>query len=74
MRAPAFVLRYLRYASNVLEFVKLMAQQHDDVEPPARAMWTQACPMPADASIADTTVAPIRLVKRETTRPQNSVA
>ena len=40
LRAVATPLRFLRYANNVLQFVKLMAQGHDDVEPPARAEWT----------------------------------
>jgi hypothetical protein len=75
MRAPALVLRYLRYGHNVLQFAKLMFQQHDDVEPPARATWTQACPMPAEQpTIENTSVAPIRLKKRETARPHDSVA
>jgi magnesium-protoporphyrin IX monomethyl ester (oxidative) cyclase len=75
-RLPAFVLRYVRYADNLLQYAKLMAQTHDDVAPPERAQWTQSCPMPeAEPSIALAGVPAVLLRKRENAaRPADSVA
>ena len=69
-RAGAIAMRYVRYADNLLQYAKLMAQPHDVVVPLARAEWTQACPMPApQPSIARTDVAPVVLRKREEAAP-----
>jgi hypothetical protein len=74
MRAVATPLRFLRYAHNVLQFAKLMLQPHDDVEPPARAEWTEACPMPDDFGIESTTLPPVRLKQRAGAVPHEHVA
>jgi len=37
-----------KYANNVLQYAKLMAQPHDQVEVLPRSRWTEACAMPAD--------------------------
>jgi len=64
-RIPAFLMRYVRYASNVLQYVKLMAQPHDTVAQLPREQWTNACPMPEPLpSIARNDVAPVMLRKR----------
>jgi magnesium-protoporphyrin IX monomethyl ester (oxidative) cyclase len=76
MRAVATPLRLLRYGSNLMQFAKLMLQTHDDVAPPERAEWTEACPMPdAQPTIESTAVPPVRLRKRAVeTRPREGVA
>ncbi|GAC1421836.1 MAG: hypothetical protein NVSMB5_15200 [Candidatus Velthaea sp.] len=51
---PAVAMRYVRYAGNVLQYAKLMAQPHDFVEPLPRERWTETACDPAD-------VAPIKL-------------
>ncbi|MGB8267000.1 MAG: magnesium-protoporphyrin IX monomethyl ester (oxidative) cyclase [Candidatus Velthaea sp.] len=64
-RFPAFVMRYARYANNVLQYAKLMLQPHDTVPQLTRDRWTEACAMPADGtSIALPGVAPVILQKR----------
>ena len=75
-RVIAVPLRFLRYANNVLQVFKLMAQTHDDIAPPERAQWTAACPMPsATPTIESTLVPPVRLQKRPTAaRPREGVA
>jgi magnesium-protoporphyrin IX monomethyl ester (oxidative) cyclase len=50
-RLPAFLMRYVRYASNVVQYAKLMIQPHDDIVTPPREGWAQACPMPEEGSI-----------------------
>lgn len=47
-KIPAVVMRYVRYASNVLQYAKLVLQPHDDITVPRREEWTNACPMPPD--------------------------
>ncbi len=42
--------RYLRFASNVLQYAKLMAQKHDWSEPLPRSEWTKTCCDPGDVS------------------------
>jgi magnesium-protoporphyrin IX monomethyl ester (oxidative) cyclase len=72
-RPGAFVMRYLRYGHNVLQYAKLMAQRHDAVEPLARAQWTHSCPMSdAQPTIERTDVAPVVLRKREEAAPSLS--
>jgi magnesium-protoporphyrin IX monomethyl ester (oxidative) cyclase len=46
----ALPMRYLRYASNVLQYAKLMAQPHDWVDPLPRSEWTKTSCDPGDAS------------------------
>lgn len=65
-RLGAFVMRYVRYADNALQYAKLMAQPHDAVEELPRARWMHACPMPApgpDIACDDAPPQPLR--KRE---------
>jgi magnesium-protoporphyrin IX monomethyl ester (oxidative) cyclase len=47
---PAVVMRYARYANNVLQYAKLMIQPHDFVQPLPRERWTEVAPDPADVS------------------------
>jgi magnesium-protoporphyrin IX monomethyl ester (oxidative) cyclase len=64
-RLVAFALRYVRYASNVLQYAKLMLQGHDRVAPLPRDQWLDSCPMPdAGPSIRLAGVTPILLRKR----------
>ena len=65
-RLPAFAMRYVRYADNVLQYAKLMLQPHDAVPAVARADWTRACPMPGDTPTIELAngVAPLTLRKR----------
>ncbi|GAC1521543.1 MAG: hypothetical protein NVS2B8_01650 [Vulcanimicrobiaceae bacterium] len=46
----AIPVRYARFASNVVQYAKLMAQKHDWVEPLPRSEWTKTCCDPGDAS------------------------
>jgi hypothetical protein len=63
-RAPALVARYLRFADNILQYAKLMAQTHDRVAPLPRERWAEACAMPeATPSIELKDVAPVNLFK-----------
>jgi magnesium-protoporphyrin IX monomethyl ester (oxidative) cyclase len=65
-RLVALPLRWLRYASNVVQLARLLLQTHDDVAPPERTEWTAACPMPAETpTIESTLVAPVRLQKKQ---------
>jgi magnesium-protoporphyrin IX monomethyl ester (oxidative) cyclase len=75
-RLPAFLMRYVRYADNVVQYAKLMLQPHDAVPAVPRSRWTEACPMPdAAPSIARKGATPVALRKRpEATRPADSVA
>lgn len=75
-RVPAFLLRYVRYASNVLQYAKLMLQPHDEIADVSRANWTQACPMPDESpTIEAAGIVPLILRKRQgTTRPTETVA
>ena len=75
-RFPAFVMRYVRYAHNVVQYAKLMLQTHDDVAPLPRARWTEACPMPEDREITLAgAIPPARLRKRELpAEPEHSAA
>jgi magnesium-protoporphyrin IX monomethyl ester (oxidative) cyclase len=64
-RLPAFVMRYLRYADNVLQYLLLVAQPHDTVAALPRERWTEACPMPAAGPEIDLAGAvPVVLTKR----------
>jgi len=45
-RPFAFVARYLRYADNVIQYIKLMAQPNGPARMLPRSEWTHACPMP----------------------------
>jgi hypothetical protein len=47
----AVTMRYLRFASNILQYAKLMAQPHDWIEPLPRSEWTKTCCDPGDASV-----------------------
>ena len=47
---PAVVMRYGRWANQVLQYFKLMAQPHDWVEPLPRSEWTKTCGDPGEAS------------------------
>ena len=49
-RLTAAPMRYVRYASNVLQYLKLMVQPHDWVEPLPRSEWTKTCGDPGEAS------------------------
>jgi len=74
-RAPATAARFLRYADNVFQYAKLMAQPHDRVEPLPQARWTEGCAMPAPGpSIELPGVHPLRLHKREVSGREHSVA
>jgi hypothetical protein len=42
--------RYLRFGSNILQYVKLMAQPHDWIAPLPRSEWTKTCCDPGDCS------------------------
>ncbi len=65
-RLPAFVMRYVRYADNLLQYAKLMLQPHDAVAPVPRALWGEACPMPAAQPTIELTGAqPVMLRKRD---------
>lgn len=70
MRAVVTPVRFLRYAHNVLQFAQLMLQPHDNVAPPARAEWTEACPMPDNFGIESTTFAPVKLKQRVAAPPE----
>ncbi len=48
-RIPAVVARYARFANNILQYAKLMAQPHDWIEPLPRSEWTNTCADPAPA-------------------------
>lgn len=50
-RVGALVMRYARYANNVMQYAKLMIQPHDDVATPERSEWVNACPMPDPGNI-----------------------
>ena len=50
-RIGATIMRYARYASNVVQYAKLMLQPHDTVEQLPRSKWTEACPMPDDGRL-----------------------
>lgn len=64
-RASATVMRFVRYADNVLQYAKLMAQPHDAVAPLPRAEWTTSCPMPdASPTIESLGAKPVILHKR----------
>jgi magnesium-protoporphyrin IX monomethyl ester (oxidative) cyclase len=67
---PALIMRYARYANNVLQYVKLMAQGHDNVPPLDRSQWTTACPMPAQTPSIDLDGAPPAVVLK----PKQEVA
>ena len=70
-RAGAAIMRYLRYADNVVQYALLMIQPHDDVEVLPRALWTNACPMPStEPTIERFDVAPVVLRKRDETSPR----
>jgi magnesium-protoporphyrin IX monomethyl ester (oxidative) cyclase len=74
-RLGAFVMRYLRYADNVVQYAKLMIQPHNAVEPLPRSHWMNACPMPEPGpDISSGVVPPAPLRKRETAVPASSVA
>ena len=75
-RLPAFVMRYVRYADNVVQYAKLMLQPHDAVATIPRERWAEACPMPAaQPTIESLRVPPVRLRKLPETRtPTGSVA
>jgi len=61
-------LRYLRFASNILQYAKLMAQKHDWSEPLPRSEWTKTCCDPGDVSgLALPGAAPVTL-RRPTPR------
>mgnify|MGYP000005120234 CR=1 FL=1 len=47
----AVPVRYARFASNILQYAKLMFQKHDWVEPLPRSEWTKTCCDPGDASV-----------------------
>jgi magnesium-protoporphyrin IX monomethyl ester (oxidative) cyclase len=63
-RLPATAMRYVRYASNALQYAKLQFQPHDAVPPLPRERWTEACPMPGPLPAIDLPgtepVAPLR--------------
>ncbi len=66
-RPGAYVMRYARYASNILQYAKLVAQPHDTVPALPRSEWTNACPMPAaEPSITLEGAPALVLRKRET--------
>ena len=46
---PAAVVRYARFANNIFQYAKLMAQPHDWVEPLPRSEWTKTCCDPGPA-------------------------
>ena len=51
VRKPfALAARYRRYADQVVQYTKLMAQPHDWTPPLPRSEWTKTCCDPADAS------------------------
>jgi magnesium-protoporphyrin IX monomethyl ester (oxidative) cyclase len=65
-RFPAVVARFVRYADNVLQYAKLMAQPNERVAPVPRSRWLDACPMPsATPTIEQPGVAPLILRRRE---------
>jgi len=47
---PALIMRNLRYASNLIQFFKLVFQPHDFVEPLPRDRWTETAADPAEVS------------------------
>jgi magnesium-protoporphyrin IX monomethyl ester (oxidative) cyclase len=48
-RAGATLVRYARYANNILQYAKLMAQPHVWTEPLPRSEWTKTCCDPGPA-------------------------
>jgi len=75
----ALVMRYARYANNVLQYAKLMAQPHDQVEVLPRSRWTEACAMPADEPSIELAGAPAVVLGKRTelapdARPAETVA
>ncbi len=75
-RLPAFLMRYVRYADNLVQYAKLMLQPNEAVAPVPRARWMDACPMPAaEPSIEGGGAQPVQLHRRpESPRPVDSVA
>ncbi len=63
-RLPAYLMRYVNYADNVIQYAKLMLQPNYNHRPLPRERWTEACPMPADGSIKLAGVEPVILQKR----------
>ncbi len=47
---PARVMRFVRYADNIVQYAKLVLQPHDFVEPLPRAQWTDVAPDPGEIS------------------------
>ena len=47
---PVLVMRYLRYANNILQILLLLAQPHDRVATATRSEWLETAPDPADVS------------------------
>jgi hypothetical protein len=72
----AFAARYYRYASNVVQYAKLMVQPHDDVAVLPRSEWTQTCQMPdpEPAIDLDGAPAPVVLQRHADAAPTSSVA
>jgi hypothetical protein len=63
-KAGAVAMRYLRWADQIVQYAKLMAQPHDWVEPLPRSEWTKTCSDPGDVSglaLADATPAVLRI-------------
>jgi magnesium-protoporphyrin IX monomethyl ester (oxidative) cyclase len=75
-RIPAVIARYVRFADNIFQYAKLMAQKHDTLAPLPRDQWAVACPMPEPGpSIEVAGVVPVKLFKKpETARLADSVA
>lgn len=42
----AIVMRYARYANNVIQYAKLVFQPHDTVDVLPRSHWIESCPVP----------------------------
>ena len=49
-RPGALVMRYARFANQIVQYAKLMLQPHDWVRPLPRSAWIETCGDPGDAS------------------------
>jgi len=47
---PVLIMRYLRYADNIVQILLLLAQPHDRVPTAPRDAWLETAPDPADVS------------------------
>jgi hypothetical protein len=48
--AGAAIMRYARWANQIVQYAKLMAQPHDRVAPLSREQWIATCSEPGDVT------------------------